>query len=833
MASAPPEALSFAHLLRQRRRQAGLTQQDLAQRSGVSARAISDLERGINRRPQRETAAMLAGGLGLSGGERERFLETARRPSWEEGDAMLLPLPTPAKPLLGREDELRAIEAALADDGVRVLTLTGPGGVGKTRLAMGAAHRFVDRFSQGIAFVRLEGLSDPDLVIPAIVSAFQLRETGSRSDTLRQLAAYLATHDVLVVLDNLEHLLDAARELAELVALAPNAKFLITSRESPRIGGERVLHVPPLSLSAQSASTHEPDAVPAAIQVFLQTALDRSPNLDIDPATREGQANLASIAEICHRLDGLPLAIELAAAQTEVLSPAAILSLLKAAGLPLLTGGNRDQPARLQTMEAAIGWSYTRLLSDERAIFRALAVFAGGFTLAAAERVAAEDREGQDAGGGDRERHPITSSPSPTLVATVASLARQNLVIQDSGAPDAPEPRFRMLEPLRLFALDRLRAAGEESLVRRRHATYFEEAAEALDELTLGPNPEIWFEEQARELDNFRAALDWALANNEHRIVAHIVAYVAQFWLLRGLHAEGRQRLDAAIAIDSAVDPADRWFLRFWATIFAFDGGDVGAARGYASELLEIAEAAGDQIGVGAGLTLLSQIAGATPEGREEAVTLARSAVEVLEPLGHDVWTASAWARLGIEYQHQSRLEEARDYFLRSLALRRRASCEGCTVYPLVLLGGVHLALDRPREAVDAFRECLVLAIKHGNKPLTIRSLLGLAEVTWRLGADQERARYALRLYAAAEAVRRRHGFIWDDSTVSIMEQWKASIREEIGDTAVEQAIDEGSTLSDAAILELVQQLSITPDPGPGHARREVPALLAALGSIE
>lgn len=415
----------------------------------------------------------------------------------------------------------------------------------------------------------------------------------------------------------------------------------------------------------------------------------------------------------------------------------------------------------------------------------------------------------------------------------MASLARQNLIFQDTTAPVAAGSRFRMLEPLRLFALDRLRAADEESLVRRRHAVYFARAAEALDELTLGPDPEIWFEEQARELDNFRAALDWAHASDEYGLVAHITAYVAQFWLLRGLHAEGRQRLDAAIAVDSEVAAADRWFLRFWAAIFAFDSGDVAAAGVYATNLLEIAEATDDQIGIGAGLTLLSQIAGATPEGREQAVALAWSAVELLEPLGHDEWTASAWARLGIEFQHLGRLEEARDYFLQSFALRRRKGCEGCTAYSLVLLGGVHLELGRPREAADAFGGCLALAIKHGNRPLTIRSLFGLADVTWRFAVDQERARFALSFFGAAEAVQRRHGFIWDDNGMTIVEAWKAAIRREFGELAIEQVIDEGATLSDAAILDLVQHISVGPGTWPGDGGRDAPTLLAGLGSIE
>jgi tetratricopeptide (TPR) repeat protein len=565
----------------------------------------------------------------------------------------------------------------------------------------------------------------------------------------------------------------------------------------------------------------------------VRAALDRNSRLDIDAGRPEGRANLANIAEICYRLDGVPLAIELAAAQSDVFAPTAILSLLKASGLPLLEGGNQDQPARLQTMEAAIGWSYALLTDDERALFRSLAVFASGFSLIAAERVADEGPDVRSAAAEARAWHAITSAPSPAIVRTMTALARKNLVVQDTTAPDAPGPRFRVLEPLRLFALDRLRESGKEDQARRRHAAYFAEAAQALDVLTLGPNPEIWFEEQARELDNFRNAQDWALANGESGLVAHLAGYVAQFWLLRGLHEEGRQRIEAAIGVDANVDPADRWFLRFWAAIFAFDNGDVSSASVYASELLEIAEAHGDQLGIGAGLTLLSQIAGSVHEGREEAVSLARKAIDRLEPLGHDVWTASAWARLGIEYQHLGRLEEARDYFERGRVLRRRSHCEGCTPYSLVLLGGVNAELGQLSEAVDAYSECLSLAIKHGNQPLIIRSLLGLADLAWRFGVDQESARSASHFFGAAEAVRFRHGFTWDQAGADHVTRWKHAIRQELGAEAADEAIGQGRALSECILIEHVRQLRVELGTHVGNVRREGPSLIDALGSIE
>lgn len=838
MPTAPAEPSQFARILRQHRLACGLTQQELAVRSGVSGRTISDLERGINQRPQRETAIMLADGLALRGADREAFLEDARRPAYDRRPVVLPPLPKLARPLLGRDEELRSIEAVLSDDRVRVLTLSGPGGVGKTSLAIEAANRLADRYHDGVALVRLDGLHDPVLVLSVVSSALQLRDDGSRLDVLERLTAYLDTHDVLIILDNLEHLLDSATDLATLIARVPHVKLLITSRESPRLTGERVLHIEPLPLPDLETDRPSNEAsssgiVPAAVQLFVRGALDRNPQLDIDAASTEGLSNLASIEEICRRLDGLPLAIELAAAQTEVLSPDAILSLLEGAGLPMLESGNRDQPARLQTMNAAIGWSYARLSDDEQALFRALAVFAGGFTLLAAERVAHDDLGLQKHGSGAGDRHPLTSAPSPAFVRMMTSLARQNLVVQDPTTPAVQGPRFRLLEPLRLFALDRLRGAGEEETARRRHAVYFSVAAEALDALTLGSDPELWFDVQARELDNMRAAQDWAFANGDYGLAAHLVAYFAQYWLLRGLHAEGRQRVEAAIAVDAAVDASDRWFLRFWAAIFAFDEGDVASASDYAQELLKIAAAHGDTVGIGAGLTLLSQVAGAVPESREEAVSLARKAVDHLEPLDQDLWLASAWARLGIEYQFLGRFEEARDFYLRGLALRRQSHCEGCTPYSLVLLGSVYADLGQVRESRDAFGECLSLAIKHGNKPLTLRSMLGLADLAWRFGTGHDSARSALLFYGAVEALQLRHGVVWDAAAADVVQRWKCGVRQELGAEAADEAINLGRTLSELAIIEQSHLLGEGLGNSACAVRREGPHLVSALGSIE
>ena len=826
----------FGQRLRRLRVAATLTQQELAERAGVSVRAVSDLEREINQRPRRDTAVMLADGLGLAGAEREAFLAAARpRPrlstaSEHAGHPLLPEVPDP---LLGREHELQAIEEALLRQGVRLLTLTGPGGVGKTRLAIEVAYEVTNQFDDGVLFLRLDGLNDPALVLPTLAGALQLLEIGGELALRERVAGHLQQREMLIVLDNLEHLLPASTDLAILLSRAPRTRMLVTSRESLRVEGEHVFTVAPLARPDPVAWAAEGIIAGAsgspAVTLFVQRARAVRPDLPIDPVTGAGGANLAAIAEICHRLDGLPLAIELAAAQAQVLSPAAILALLSNAGLPLLAAGGRDQPARLQTMDAAIAWSYTLLPAAEQAIFRALSVFAGDFTLpAAAAIVGSSELEGKEPIDPGR---PLANL-DPTLIGAISSLARKNLLFEDTTAPSGMAPRFRMLEPIRLFALDRLREAGEEPTTRLRHANFFAGLAEALDGLTLGPDPEIWLRQQIIELDNFRAAQDWAPAAGEHDLLVRLTCAVAQLWELRGLLSEARHRVARAIGVDASSSPANRWFLRFWAGTFALDQGAVLAATDHARDLIEIAEAHDDRVGIGVGFALLSRATGASPDGHEEAAELARRAVDALEPLSRDEWTGLAWTRLGIEYHLLGRLEESRASLLRGLAVRQRRPCEGCVAYSLASLGAVSLDLGDPGAALNAYRESLRLTCKHENQTLLLAVLLGLADVAWRYGAGSEPERYALLLFGAAEGLRKRHGLDRGGVVRQTIACWQEPMRARAGHVAVDAWIDEGMVAPLEEIVAVAGRLRVSD--GPRETALSSPSsLMVALGSIE
>src|SRR5215207_6751146 len=462
MRGAPP---AFGELLRRLRSVAGLSQEDLAGRSGVSRNGISDLERGLYQAPRFETVRMLADALTLSEDERAALIAAARPMVWSEAPAArrplsLVSLPAPLTRLIGRETELAALSAELQDHNVRLLTVTGPGGVGKTRLALAAAAEFLDDFPDGVWFVDLAPLNDPMLVLPTVARTLGLREGSDRS-LADVVSVSLAAKQVLLVLDNYEHLLAAASVVSDLLRAGPKIVVLVTSREPLRLRGEQEVAISPLPVPEH----HDSYAVLAqnpAVRLFVHRAKAVQRDFDLT------DENAGVVAAICRQLDGLPLAIELAAARVKVLPPSALLARLETR-LPLLVDGSRDAPIRLQTMRNAIAWSYELLTRDEQHLFRRLSVFVGGFTPDGAEAIA--------------------SDVTPSLLDLVFSLVDKSLLRQE--ADPGGEPRYLMLETVREFGLERLEASGEEHAVRTAHATHFLALAERKSPELYGPRGHV------------------------------------------------------------------------------------------------------------------------------------------------------------------------------------------------------------------------------------------------------------------------------------------------------------------------------------------------------
>lgn len=669
---------SFADLLKQYRAAAGMTQEELAERAELSARAVSDLERGLTHRPYAHTVQRLIQSLALDEKNAALLQTAARQPGSESAESAAdirqsVILPLQATAFIGRLREMEEVRSLIGRDDVRLLTLTGLGGVGKTRLGLRLAEEVAPGFSDGVVFVSLASLADPGLVPATIASTLGVGDAGGRP-ILETLVEHFRTRQVLLVVDNFEHLLPAGEAVAHLLASCPQLKLLTTSRAVLHLSAEHEYSVPPLALPDFG---HLPGIVTLSrydsVQLFLQRAEA------IKPGFRMTEENATAIVEICSRLDGLPLAIELAAARIRLFPPHALLERLSD-HLGVLTGGAKDLPPRQQTLRNTLDWSYALLSPDEQTLLARLSVFAGGCTFEAAEAVCSLD------GALD-------------LLEGMTSLVEQSLVRQQEQHGAAPhEPRFVMLETVRQYAREKLDILGEAANVRRRHTAYFQALADRAEPAMWGgPVQRSWLARLEAEHNNLRAALAWAEEAGDETLRLQFVGALGRFWFIRGHSTEGRRRLEQALDSTPAADA----FLRARA-LFAL--GNITRQQGEpASCVIHL----------------------------EEALALFRT-------LGDERWTALTLFGLGGAWRDLGDWRQAMELLEASLALSqgRRGDWGFVRGLPLVIFGWLLLDVgDRPR-AVAVLEEALTLGGEVGDKVAIGTALVGLGWAAHYAGDD-------------------------------------------------------------------------------------------------
>jgi non-specific serine/threonine protein kinase len=800
--SAPErEAQTIGAYLRKLRLERGLTQEELAERAGLSTRGISDLERGIKPRPRSDTVRILADTLGLNARDRAH-LDHLRHASPAGPPARGTPasppsvsrpglprrqhnLPAQLSGFVGREPELAEVTRLLPT--TRLLTLVGSAGAGKTRLALRVAESIVDQYPDGVWLVELAPLADPTLVAKAVADALAVPEHPGRS--LRDsLANALRQRQLLLVLDNCEHLVQACAELVEaLLRACPNLRVLATSRQSLHVTGETTWRVPsmgfpppegPLSLG-QLAEFDAP-------HLFVERVKATSPHFAVS------EQNQTSIARICARLDGIPLAIELAAARVAALGLDPIAERLNDR-LKILGSGSRAALPRQQTLRAALDWSHDLLSEPERVLFRRLAVFSGGWTLEAAEAVCSEV--------------PHDPTPAFDVLSLLAELVDKSLVIVDETGGSV---RYRFLETMREYGWEKLRLAGEEETIHDRHGAWFMTLAEGADAKIRGAEQAMWLTRLEVDHDNLRAALTWFLAGERAPAAAlRLAGALAWFWRIHGYLSEGRRWLDRALASPGLERSPARPRALNGAGLLAWAQGDGRSTTALLEASLALARDLGDPEGIAWSLHGLGRVFLTARDFERADQVLEASLISFRER--QDV-AGCTYSLLHLANVARERADYARaaTLFAETLGLARKLDDNWVLGWALTHAANVpFLQADYPRAAA-LYREGLAVLSR-------IRAIWGMDACLYGLAGvagEQGQPERSARLFGAQEALRTALGTLPQYPSGTGPLGGLAKARAVLGDEIFDALAAEGQAMSlEEAVAYALAPEAASPDP--------------------